>query len=136
MKTELTDEMIDDAVKCEIKTECGKCRLPNDTRDSCLIQIAKALQAERAERKAMHDAWEDAPEWATETYRIYKNKDGNMTTGKADTREPPKSPERLVAEGIANRFPYERGTGVITTFRETMINEIEKAILEAKGKLD
>jgi len=123
MNPKVTDEMNNDACKCN-KMKCGDCsiyqKLETDSRCDCIEKLAKALKAERAERKAMHDVWEDAPKWADKTYQVYYNEAGNKTaTTKTITRQLPKSKERLIAEKY---FMLEES-----------INACEEALLELKA---
>jgi len=141
MKTEITDKMIENACKCNSIRYCGNCSIYENERlvkqEDCIEFLAKALQEERAERKAMHDVWQDAygienkqwdgiidwesRPWATEVRIAYCAKDtaADHICDRIATIKRPKSKERLIAEKYFNCFEN--------------IVACEKALLEAKA---
>jgi len=74
-----------------------------------MVDIAKALLAERDERKKVQDVWKDAPEWATVAKVHYRAKDGGIDPAYIEhtyTRTLPKTWEREIAEEIAHTIIF------------------------------
>ena len=95
-----------------------------------IIELAKALLAERAELEAMKDVWKDAPEWAVETYRIWKSSDWKMNTGLISKRTLPKSRARIIAERLAHEQFAMIGHIPSVQEKQEAIKENESALLE------
>jgi hypothetical protein len=95
-----------------------------------MVDIAKALLAEREEREKVQDVWKDAPESCEyiEAYFYHKNGQGIILyVPKTYTRTLPKTRIRQIVEKYGKDLYGEMG--------ETWADRIEKAILEyAEGE--
>ncbi len=121
---ELTDKMLDDAIRCGCFEGCTICLMPYKEIGVCLETLAAALKAERAKFRV----WENSPDWAdTADITFTRHGDSRIKTWKY-IRELPKSRERLIAEKWSQEWK-KTGTG-------SLEDNIEAAILEAKGGVE
>ena len=127
--SEVTDEMIDDALKCKLR--CDFCRMAKTS--GCAQALAQALKEERAKPKG--DFWKDAhTEAVLASVAFYNNP---IKTGKSYictkeyTRELPKTKERLLAEKASDRIRDYLINKNGNDMRE-VYSIIETAILDSK----
>lgn len=128
---EITDEMLDDMIKCD--GCCGRCKMNavGEYLHFCTRKLSSALKSERAARKNNPGVWDNAPEWAAMISFDYYTLEG-MKVGEplashgVYTRELPKSPERKIAEKKA------KALAGIEIDEQTALEIIESAINEYK----
>ena len=118
---EITDKMVEDAVKC---ATCGDCSMKCDTMSYAIRALATALQSERAKPKV----WDKAPAWATHLM-ITATNDKGLVDWMNLYRTLPKTRAREIAEQVYdNLHSY-------TKHKELDISEIESAILKREAEL-
>lgn len=121
---EITEEMLDDAVTCNVR-KCENCRVRNG-KTHCIIPLANEIRRLREERKNNPGVWDFAPDEAEKACVIYTHGKLEIHCGKYNnyTRQLPKTRARQIAEESAKKY---HGTDELP---KALADTIEAAILE------
>lgn len=121
---EITDDMLDEAVKCE---SCDSCKMKN-LPSNCTRILASTLKKEREERKNNPGVWGGIPKTVSQCIVVWEFvSDGKkLSLRKEYTRTLPKSRAREIAERRAKAVFGK----LLDT--ETLTEIIESAIIAAQ----
>jgi len=98
---EFTNEMIHDAENCKHFETCHECAMPYSQIHTCIENLSRALQAERAKPKV----WDGAPDDACKAFVYWGfNKRETVDSGPEYTRTLPKTRADEIAEETWQEF--------------------------------